>query len=922
MKKYYRALVLMIMLLGVHFSSTAQIKTEHLYCENKTNPIGVDNVNPELTWILSSQKQNKKQSAYQIQVSENSSFTSSIIWNSNKVNSEQSVGITYQGPDLKSLTKYFWRVKVWDEKGKSSPWSTVASWQMGILNSADWKAQWITMGYKEDPERQSPAFRKEVFIRKKVQSATLCVTSHGLYQAFLNGKKIVNAYLTPGWTSYNKRLQYQVYDVTNMLAEGKNAIGALLGSGWYRGTLAWSDNKNLYGNELALLLQLNINYTDGTSEVLGTDSTWKAQKSSIVYSEIYNGETIDARKKTGKWKSAGYNDNQWPSVLTKPYGFGNLVATYNQPVTKHEEIQPVKIITTPDGDTVIDFGQNLVGWVVAEVSGNKGDSLIIDHAEMLDKNGNFYTENLRVAKQKNIYILSGDGVEHFEPHFTWQGFQYIRIKGNVKNLSEDNFKAVVLYSDMPETGSFTTSNKLLNQLQHNIQWGQKGNFLDVPTDCPQRDERLGWTGDAQVFFKTAAFNMDVNNFFSKWMKDVAADQFENGSIPHVIPNVLGANQGGSAGWGDVSTIIPWNMYLLYGNKKVLARQYNSMKSWVDYMKTQSTGYLWNSGNHFGDWLFYRPDDDTDGRSAITDKNLIAQCFFAHSTQLLINSAEILGKDEDVTTYTRLLQEIKAAFLKEYVTPNGRLVSDTQTAYVLALNFDMLPKNLREQAANRLTENIKRYGYHLTTGFLGTPYLCSVLSEFGYHDLAYTLLMQQNYPSWLYPVTKGATTIWERWDGLKPNGDFQNPGMNSFNHYAYGAIGDWMYRNLAGINTSEEPGEVGYKKIILRPHFKNHILSEEVKRQNKNDTLSEVKATLRTYYGTINSHWKIKGEKIIYHIEIPVNTTADVYLPVSDINFLKENNKPVKSTNKFTIKTENGETKVSLGSGKYSFSFNL
>ncbi|MFI2743511.1 family 78 glycoside hydrolase catalytic domain [Zhouia sp. PK063] len=915
---YFKHIITGIFLLfcmGLH----AQIATETLYCENRINPLGLDNVQPKFTWVLSSKKRDKEQSAYQIQVSTAPNF-SKTVWDSKKVTSNSSVRVAYQGAELQSLQIYYWRIKVWDENGKASKWSETQHWQMGVLHETDWKANWITVGYKEDAMRESPAFRKEVSIPKTIKHATAIITSHGMYEGFINGEKIGDAYLTPGWTSYNKRLQYQVYDVTKMLHEGKNALGALLGSGWYRSPLAWGDNTDNFGSDISLLFQINITYTDGSTAVIGTDSTWKNQKSEIVNSEIYNGEIIDTRKSLGAWKTVGYNDAQWFPSTQENIGFSNLVATYNEPITKHETFTPIKMLTTPEGDTVIDFGQNLVGWVQAEVEGKVGDSLIIDHAEVLDKNGNFYTANLRAAKAEDVYVLNGKGKQHFEPHFTWQGFRYIRIKGNLKNLSKDNFKAVTLYSNMRNTGSFQTSNALLNQLQHNIQWGQRGNFLDVPTDCPQRDERLGWTGDAQVFSATAAYNMHVDNFFSKWMKDVAADQMKNGSVPHVIPNVLNPTDGGSTGWADVSTIVPWNMYVLYGNKTILKDQYTSMKAWVDYMKNQSHDDLWNTGFHFGDWLFYRPDDDTDGRAAITDKYLIAQCFYAHSTQLLINTAKVLGKTDDVKQYTTLLERIKKAFVNEYMTPNGRLVSGSQTAYVLALKFDMLPEELRAQAAKRLAENIKSYNYHLTTGFLGTPYLCAVLSKFGYHDLAYTLLMQQNYPSWLYPVTVGATTIWERWDGRKPDGSFQTPAMNSFNHYAYGAIGDWMYTTLAGINTSSKEGEIGYKKIILTPHFDNSYVSDDVKKQNKEEPLTEVNGSLDTYYGKLVSHWAKSANKITYQVTIPVNTTAEIHLPVIDSKQITEDGKSVEKQKGIQIQTLAKETILTVGSGNYTFTF--
>jgi alpha-L-rhamnosidase len=440
-------------------------------------------------------------------------------------------------------------------------------------------------------------------------------------------------------------------------------------------------------------------------------------------------------------------------------------------------------------------------------------------------------------------------------------------------------------------------------LQSNIQWGQKGNFLDVPTDCPQRDERLGWTGDAQAFARTATFNFGVNNFFAKWLRDVEMDQVSNGSVPFVIPNVLGAQASGSAGWADAATIVPWTTYLAYGDKRVLAQQYNSMKAWVGFMEANSKNFLWNTGFHFGDWLFYRPFDDNDGRSAVTDKYLIAQCFFAYSTQLVINAAKVLDKKDEIEKYSRLLQNVKDAFVKEYLTPNGRLVSSTQTAYVLALHFDMLPENLRTQAAEKLVQNIKGYGTHLTTGFLGTPYLCHVLTKFGYTDVAYALLMQETYPSWLYPVKMGATTIWERWDGIKPDSTFQTPGMNSFNHYAYGAIGDWMYRVVAGLDTYEDGP--GYKHIKVQPHV--------------GGKLTQASATLQTYYGTLSSAWNTEEGKLTLDIKIPANTKAAVYIPASGVGTITEGGKPLSGVKDIqVVGPEKDYIMLNIGSGKYQF----
>lgn len=875
-----------------------QSSVSNLLTENLVNPLGIDALQPRFSWQLNNSRRNTVQTAYEVKVENRNG----PVWSSGKVQSDSSVYVAYKGSPLESGKKYSWQVRVWDNSGKPSSWSKEASFQMGLLAASDWKAQWIEPGFTDTVEGPSPFFRKEFTSGKTVKAATVFVTAHGMYEAYLNGQKIGDDVLSPGWTSYNNRLQYQVYDVTKQIKNGTNAVGVMLGSGWYRSALAWGSNKNRYGKTLGILFQLDVEYADGSSETILSDGSWKTSTGEIVYSEIYNGETIDARKEKNGWMLAGYNDAEWTSAKPADYSKENLLATWNEPVKIKESFKPVKLITTPKGEKVIDFGQNLVGWVIMKATGKAGDGIVLKHAEVLDKEGNFYTDNLRAAKAANTYILKGDGVETFRPHFTWQGFRYLKIENYPGEIKPENFEAVALYSDMEPTGTFTSSNKLVNQLQHNIEWGQRGNFLDVPTDCPQRDERLGWTGDAQAFSRTAAFNMNVHNFFAKWLQDLEADQLD-GKVPHVVPNVLSKNDVNSAGWADVATIAPWNMYLAYGDKKILERQYSSMKAYVESLRKASKDDLWNSGGHFGDWLFFRPFDDNDGRSAVTDKYLIAQCFYAHSTQLLINTARVLGKTSDVTEYSALLKKIKEAFNREYATSTGKLVSGTQTAYVLALNFDMLPENLREQAAKRLVDNIKGYGTHLTTGFLGTPYLNHVLTRFGYNDIAYKLLLREDYPSWLYPVKQGATTIWERWDGQRPDGSFQTPGMNSFNHYAYGAIGDWMYRKMVGIDTYDDAP--GYKHIKIMPQIGGGF--------------TNASAALKTYYGTVRNEWTVDGNKIKMNVEIPVNTQATVYLPTANTKSIKEGGKSLQNNASIKLQgTEGDYTKLVLGSGKYSF----
>ncbi len=885
----------------------AQSSLYSLRCENLIDPVGIETPIPRFSWKWQSPKRNVSQSAWEIRISENREQLArgkNLIWSSGKVIGQQSVLVPYAGQPLSSATTYYWQARAWDQEGKATPWSAPASFQMGLLQEGDWTAAWIEAGYKEDSIlRPSPLFRKNFSLPKKIRHATLFITSLGMYEAYINGKKVGNDYLTPGWTSYKKRVQYQQYDVTASLKQGANAIGAMLGSGWYRGYIGFSGQQNFYGKKLALKCQLQVTYTDGSTERVVSDDSWTCSTGSIRSSEIYNGETIDARLEPASWNNTGFNDAGWTPARVRTDKTPAIVATYNAPVRKHETFKAIRIITTPKGERVIDFGQNLVGWVQVTLKGTAGDRIVISHAEVLDKAGNFYTDNLRAAKQQNTYILKGGEEERFEPHFTFQGFRYIRIDEWKGELRPEQFTAIALYSDMATTGNFTSSHPLVNQLQHNILWGQKGNFLDVPTDCPQRDERLGWTGDAQAFARTAAFNMDVQNFFGKWLKDLAADQYANGGVPFVIPDVLGPGAGNACGWADAATIIPWTMYLAYGDKRILEEQYASMKAWVGYIQSVSKNDLWNSGFHFGDWLFYTMDNDVSGRAAVTDKYLIAQCFYAYSTQIMAQTARVLGKTEDQKTYEALLTRIREAFMKEYVTPNGRLTSNTQTAYTLALQMDMLPESMRRQAADRLAANVKEYGNHLTTGFLGTPYLCHVLSRFGHNDVAYALLLQDTYPSWLYPVKMGATTIWERWNGIKPDSTFETPSMNSYNHYAYGAIGDWLYRVVAGIDT--DPEQPGYAGIRIRPQTGRG--------------LTHARAELESPYGKIVSGWKTEQGQLEMDITIPHNTRATVFIPALSADVVRESGAAVAGNSAFRLLgMQEGYLVLELGSGSYRF----
>ncbi|HEX7056717.1 MAG TPA: family 78 glycoside hydrolase catalytic domain [Bacilli bacterium] len=860
---------------------------ERLRIENKSNPLGVDVPRPAFSWQLRAAANNVLQEAYRLQIARDERFAS-LIWDTGKMVSDQSVHVVYNGPELASRTRYFVRVRVWDTHGVATEWSKTAYWETAFFSASEWTAEWITpQAAAIDPDA-APChlLRKTFVVGRKVKSARIYATCLGLFELHLNGRRVGDLQLTPGWTSYRHRLQYQTYDVTDQLFEGDNALGIVVGNGWYKGMLTWHNKVNLFGDRRAALLQLHIIYEDGGEEVVATDATWKAATGPILMSEIYHGETYDARLEKEGWTEAGYREEGWcpVEVLKRPKEI--LVAQENPPCRIIQTIKPIGVIRTPSGDTVLDMGQNMVGWVEFRVEAAPGTRIVLRHAEVLDRDGNFYTGNLRSAKQTIEYICKGGGVERFAPHFTFQGFRYVAVEGFPGEINPDDFTGQVVCSDMEQTGSFTCSEALINQLQRNIEWGQRGNFVDVPTDCPQRDERLGWTGDAQVFIRTAAFLTDVASFFAKWLRDLKADQLPNGGVPHVIPHVLDENSHSSAAWGDAAVICPWTLYLCYGDKRILEEQYDSMKAWVNYMRMQGDDeFLFNTGAHFGDWLGL--DAKENSYIGATPFDLIATAFYAYSTRLVAKSARILGKTGDAESLEKLYENIVDSFNREFVTPNGRLAAHTQTACALALMFDLVEGKAKERTAAALVKLVEAAGYHLTTGFVGTPYLCLALTKAGYHDVAAKIVMQQDYPSWLYPITRGATTIWEHWDGIKEDGSFWSDEMNSYNHYAYGSIGEWFYRIVAGIDTDED--RPVYKHIRFRPH--------------PVAGWSFAKAVLQTLYGEVRSEWAVNEADsglLTLSVAIPANTTATIELPPG------------------FIFADTGRASFELGSGAYTF----
>jgi alpha-L-rhamnosidase len=889
-----------ILVLFSHVIS-AQSVVRSLTVDYKTDPIGIDNPVPRLSWIIHSEQPNTTQQTYEIRTAldrDDLQKGRRLLWETGELPSSQSIHVPYAGPPLHSFQQVYWQVRIRDNHGKRSPWSEVASWEMGFLMDAAWEAQWISPAWKEDTTQSqpSPYLRKEFKLEKPVLQARLYITCQGLYQAEINGKRVGDQEFTPGWTSYDTRLQYQTYDVTGHL-EGENAIGIILGDGWFRGNLGWVDNRNIWGSRLAALAQLRVTYTDGSVEILGTDGSWKASTGPIRSSDIYNGEVFDATLEMPGWNRPGFDDGGWSGVEILDIPYEKLISPEGPPVRVVDVLEPL-IIERVGADWRVDMGQNMVGWIQIKATGKRGDVLTLRHAEVLDKEGNMYYENLRSAKATDTYTLNGGGEEVFEPHFTFQGFRFVQISGYPGELTADKIRGMVIHSDMGRAGSFSCSDTLINQLQHNIVWGLKGNFLDVPTDCPQRDERLGWTGDAQVFAPTACFNMHAANFYSKWLKDLAADQKPDGMIPQVVPNIL--EGGGSTGWADAGVVIPWVVYLNYGDVQILENQYESMRSWIGYMEQHAgEDLIWQEEDwHWGDWLAYDASQ-SDYMGAYTTKDLIATAYFAYSSRLVSKIAAILGREADARYFADLSDRIRTAFNREYVTPNGRLVSHTQTAYTLALAFDLLNEETALLSAEHLGRDVKHFG-HITTGFLGTPLISLTLTEYGMNDLAYLLLNRREYPSWLYPVTMGATTIWERWDGQKPDSTFQNPGMNSFNHYAYGAIGKWLYQVVAGIGTDE--AEPGYKHIVIHPR--------------PGGGLTEARATHESMYGTIVSGWKVNGAQLEMEVEIPVNTSGSIHVPGTP-SAIMVNGTPLAESG-LDVRTAEGETIIEGGSGRYLF----
>ena len=897
----------------------AELRPVGLKCEYRVDPLGIDERVPRLSWALESEGRAQVQSAYRILVARSEKDLESeedLLWDSGRVESARSVSVEYEGEALRSGSRCVWKVRVWDEASAPSPYSRSAVFEMGLLERSDWKSDWISLGKGPDEDFEpptgdeyddlanglapSPYLRKEFSLARSVRKARLYATARGVYELFVNGKKVGEDVLSPGWTGYDRRVQYQVYDVTPLLAEdGLNILGAVLGDGWYSGFFGF-DPKHRgahYGTHPQLLAQLDVEYEDGSRESVASDDSWRCSTGPILHSDLLMGESYDARDEMPGWSEPGFDDSPWYGVKAEEIGDAKLVAQPDEGIRVTEELEAKTVTKPEDGVYVFDMGKNMVGWVRLKVEGEAGRKVTLRYAEALNPDGTIYTTNLRSARAIDRYVLKGEGEEVYEPRFTFHGFRYVEVTGYPGEPQPEAVTGRVVHSATPPTGSFECSNSMVNELQENILWGQRGNFLSVPTDCPQRDERLGWMGDAQVFVRTASFNMDVAAFFEKWMVDVEDAQSPEGAFPDVAPLLTGSGlidlRWGAPAWGDAGVIVPWTIYRTYDDTRIVERHYGAMTRWMEYLHEANPDLIRKNrmGNNYGDWLSPKGDH--------TPKHLLATAYWAHDAKLMAEMAEATGRYEDAKEYGSLNERIKGAFNEAYVSPDGRIEGDTQTCYLLALHMDLLPEDLRPAAAEHLIRTIEREDWHLSTGFVGVGYLCPVLTETGNAEVAYRLLLNETYPSWGYTIKNGATTIWERWDGWTEENGFQSPNMNSFNHYSLGSVGEWLYRYVAGIDL----GSPGYGRIVIRPR--------------PGGGLTHARGEYHSVRGRISSSWKIEDGLFSLEVLIPPNTTATVHVPSKD--GVSEGGRPLGEAGDVELlRAEEGETVLSVGSGRYEF----
>ncbi|KAA6300348.1 MAG: hypothetical protein EZS26_003511 [Candidatus Ordinivivax streblomastigis] len=1046
MKSMNKFFLLISILFWAGYSHAQTIAVTHLRCEYLTNPVGIDIQHPRLSWELISDDTNKKQKAYQILVSTDIASlegNKAEAWDSKKITGNRTNQMAYSGKPLRANTLYFWKVRVWDEKGEPSDWSPVAQFFVGPLSTADWKAQWIgekeepvlpeetyytTAGYRSVQESQpdvkkwltidlgkeqtidavklypvyrreksfplhfsieiaatpnfkqtkflvneseknitvasaefyykklsapvtgryirlnvnklasvdtdkyeyglsewevlfdkenvalhkpvqvsdtttlnykyeaqwitdgyikpvsrqdyvdkippSPLLRKEIQINKKIKNAFYSTSALGIYEAYINGKKVGINVLAPEFTDYDSRLQFQTYDVGDWLKEGANALSATLADGWYAGARWSHPNRGGYGYFRKFIGQLLIQYEDGSSEIIGTDRSWKySPYGPITEASFFGGETYDARNEQKGWDKTGFDDSKWIPVTAYPDEKVNLVAQTNEPVAIIHKLKPISVHKTGHDKYVFDMGQNMVGWCRLNLPYNPKQAICFRYGEMLYDDGSLYTDNLRGAKAIDVYIPYDEQTVSYEPRFTYHGFRYVEIEGLTQVPQLNNLLGKVVASSSPIMGSFTCSDKDVNKLWENIRWTQWGNLTSIPTDCPQRDEREGWMADAQIFSQTAIFNLDMAGFYTKWARDISDSQLEDGRFPDIAPHDGGwpwRSFYNSPGWADAGVIIPWQVYRNYNDTFILSKQYNAMKKFIDFNHKQNPDLIWKNvrGMTYGDWLNGNTiiADDYPKEGGKVSDDIFSTAYFAYSTNLLAKTAKLLGKSKDYQYYSKLAAGIRKVFVEKFVSPDGKIEGNTQAGYALALQLELLPVELRAKAAAQMVEAIKAYDYRISTGIHTTIWLMNQLNEYGYSDVAYRLLTSRRFPSWFYSIDQGATTIWERWDGYVAGRGFQDAGMNSFNHVAIGAVGEWMYRHILGIQLDEN--QPGFRHFYIKP--------------TPGTILEWAKGSYHAITGNIEVAWTKKGHTFTLDINVPVNTEATVIMPFENI----------------------------------------
>ncbi|PTY07503.1 alpha-L-rhamnosidase [Opitutaceae bacterium EW11] len=872
-----------------------------LRCEYLVDPLGIDERSPRLSWRLETGRRGARQAACRIRVASTAEKLASgdaDRWDSGRVAGSATTHVVYQGRALEAREACHWDVEVWDETGAAIR-SRPALWTMGLLAPEDWSASWIGVDpevYRRDPDSIEPTltepgsagmFRREFDLPPAVLRATLYATSRGVFELRLNGGRISADIFAPEWTDYFKRIHYRTYDVTQLLLPGRNALGVLLGDGWWSGYVGWQETRGRYGSlENSVCLQLEIELADGRRMTVATDPTWRCSTGPILSSDFMMGERYDARRERTGWDRAAFDDATWLPARAVEAPSAPRVFQPSEPVRITETLKPVSAREVCPGVWIYDLGQNITGWVRLRMSSlPAGTRLVLRHGERLNPDGTLYTENLRRAKATDTYVARGAILEVFEPHFTFHGFQYVELTGFPGTPPEGTVTGCVVHSANAETGRFECSHAGINRLWLNGAWSQRDNFLSVPTDCPQRDERLGWMGDAQVFLRTASYNRDVAGFFTKWMIDVEDAQTPEGVFPDVAPRL---HQGlgfvglddlcGAAGWADAGVIVPWTIWRVYGDRRIVERHWRAMTSWLDYLERTNPDGLRTRDlrNNYGDWLCI--PTDTSFRTHSPMKNLLATAYWADDAAKVARMARELGREAEAGRFTAMFEHVRSAFIREFVRDDGTLTVETQTAYLLALAFDLVPHSLRTRVAEHLVANIRELGWHLSTGFIGISHLNPVLTLSGHADVAYRLLQQETYPSWLYPVLHGATTIWERWNGWTEADGFFDPQMNSFNHYSLGSVGEWLFRHVAGIEL--DPDVCGFQRFVLRPFT--------------GSGLSFAKARYRTMHGDIESHWRRAGRELTWDVVVPPNTTARVYVPAHAGSLVTESGGPLES----------------------------